>query len=84
MNGKLIRNPEIVISGEHDQIDVDGKTVEPGKKIYLMLNKPRGVVTTASDEKGRETIYGLLNSGSRAPNLGDEARALDCARGTPG
>jgi len=72
VNGKRVRNPEIVVSGERDQIAVDGKAVEPGKKIYLMLNKPRGVVTTASDEKGRETVYGLLNSGSHAPNLTQE------------
>ena len=47
--------------GNYDQIAVDGKIVEAQKKIYLMMNKPRGIVTTASDEKGRETVYTLLN-----------------------
>jgi 23S rRNA pseudouridine2605 synthase len=61
LNGKIRRTPEAPVSGKHDRIAVDGKVVEPQEKIYLMLNKPRGVVTTAADEKGRETVYGILN-----------------------
>jgi 23S rRNA pseudouridine2605 synthase len=46
-----------------DRIEVDGKRVGEAEKIYLMMNKPRGIVTTASDEKGRETVYNLLPQG---------------------
>jgi 23S rRNA pseudouridine2605 synthase len=43
-----------------DRMEVDGARVEAAKKLYLMMNKPRGLVTTAADEKGRETVYSLL------------------------
>jgi 23S rRNA pseudouridine2605 synthase len=62
LNGRVVHDPEARVSGRHDQIAVDGKVAEPQAKIYLMLNKSRGVVTTASDEKGRETVYAALNA----------------------
>lgn len=43
-----------------DLVEVDGETLaRPGNKTYLMLNKPRGYVTTLSDEKGRRTVTEL-------------------------
>ena len=64
VNGQLRRDPESPIDMERDHIEVDGIPVHAAEKIYLMLNKPRGIVTTASDEKGRETVYSLLPSGT--------------------
>jgi len=46
-----------------DRIEVDGSPLDKQPAIYLIMNKPRGVVTTASDEKGRETVYGFLEPG---------------------
>ncbi len=73
LNGKGRRDPETPVSGKWDQIAVDGKAVEPQTKIYIMLNKPRGVITTASDEKGRETVYGILNDSSAGGGLANGA-----------
>ncbi len=64
LNGKIRRDPETPVSGK-DQIAVDGKLAEAREKIYLMMNKPRGVVTTASDEKGRATVYTILIADSQ-------------------
>ena len=57
---------------EHDEIRVEGKPL-PGlsKKVYLMLNKPRGYVTTLSDEKGRKNAAQLVeNCGVRVYPVG--------------
>ena len=46
-----------------DRIEIDGQPLSESAKVYLVLNKPRGVVTSASDEKGRETVYAYLPKG---------------------
>ncbi len=58
VNGKYVHDPEYPIDPQHDQIIVDGQQLlQAPPRIYLMLNKPRGVVTTANDEQGRDTVY---------------------------
>jgi 23S rRNA pseudouridine2605 synthase len=61
LNGKIRRDPETPVSGNNSQIAVGGKVVHAQEKTYFMLNKPRGVVTTAADEKGRATVYRILS-----------------------
>jgi 23S rRNA pseudouridine2605 synthase len=60
LNGSLVRDPEQPVRLDKDRIAVDDRPLEAARKIYLMMNKPRGLVTTAADEQGRETIYAVL------------------------
>lgn len=65
LNAAIRRDPETPVHLGRDQIEVDGQAVRPAGKLYLMMNKPRGIVTTASDEKGRQTVYDLLPASLR-------------------
>lgn len=60
VNGTVKRNPEAPVLLGRDRIEANGASIHSAEKIYLMLNKPRGLVTTASDEKSRPTIYATL------------------------
>ena len=62
LNGTARNNPETPVDLNRDKIRVDGAQVSAAAKIYLMLNKPRGIVTSAADEEGRSTIYSLLKN----------------------
>ena len=63
LNGALRRDPEMPVHVGKDRIEIDGQPLASTAKIYLALNKPRGVVTTADDEKDRETVYAYLPGG---------------------
>jgi len=67
LNGSLRRDPESPVELVRDRISVDGRVIEAQQKIYLMMNKPRGLVTTASDERGRETVYSLFGDAVEMP-----------------
>lgn len=58
VDGRIVCDPEFPISGHGRQrIAVDGRELDEAARLYLMLNKPRGLVTTARDERSRDTVY---------------------------
>jgi len=63
LNGACPRNPETPVRLSKDRIEIDGVRIVHAAKMYWMLNKPRGAVTTANDEQGRETVYARLPAG---------------------
>jgi 23S rRNA pseudouridine2605 synthase len=56
--------------GERDRVEVDGVAVEKQRLTYVLLHKPAGVVTTASDPYGRPTVVGLVHHPSRVVPVG--------------
>jgi 23S rRNA pseudouridine2605 synthase len=62
VNGVVRRDPKTLIQIGKDRLEIDGQQLKAAARIYLALNKPRGIVTTASDEKGRDTVYSLLGA----------------------
>lgn len=61
VNGEVIKTAGVKITPGKDRVSLDGKPVETAEKpVYIMLNKPRGYVTTVRDEQGRKTVMELL------------------------
>jgi pseudouridine synthase len=57
VDGRVIRDPEFPVIRQRHRVSVDGVPLQEGRRWYLMLNKPRGLVTTVQDERGRDTVY---------------------------
>ena len=73
--GKVRVNGEIVTElgtkvSDKDRIEVNGEILEKEVKEYYLLNKPRGVVTTTSDDKGRKTVVDLIPTNARIYPVG--------------
>lgn len=69
IGGRVVRDPEYPTAPDRDDIAIDGNAIAGTAPVHLMLNKPRGLVTTASDERGRDTVYRCFD-GATMPNGG--------------
>ncbi|MEQ1514017.1 MAG: pseudouridine synthase [Lysobacteraceae bacterium] len=71
VGGRVMRDPEWPTALDRGDITIDGNAIGALLPVYLMLNKPRGLITTISDERGRDTVYrcfdGALLHGAPLP-----------------
>lgn len=69
VNGVKVTEMGFKVSG-NDLIDINGKPLKKEDKEYYLLNKPRGVVTTTSDDKNRKTVTDLIETSKRIYPIG--------------
>jgi pseudouridine synthase len=60
VNGRVVRNPDLWVRPDHDSLHLDGQRLKPARKTYLLLYKPKGVITSHGDPGGRKTVYEYL------------------------
>ena len=60
VNGRVVENPDHWVDMERDRITIDGKPLHRRDRVYLLLYKPTGYLTTYRDPAGRPTVYDLI------------------------
>jgi 23S rRNA pseudouridine2605 synthase len=65
VNGKLIQTPDHWVDLARDKVTLDDHLVKASEKIYLLLYKPTGYITTFKDPEGRPTVYDLIQDAGR-------------------
>jgi 23S rRNA pseudouridine2605 synthase len=80
VDGRVVRDPEYPVEAGRQQLSLDGVAVEAAQRVYVALNKPRGIVVSAADERGRDTVYDLLR-GAGLPWLGPVGRLDKASEG---
>ncbi len=62
VNGDKVLEPWLLV-GPKDKVAFKGKLIKPeDKKVYLLMNKPKNIITTSSDEKGRKTVLDIVGN----------------------
>ena len=69
VNGEIITELGVKVS-EKDDVEVDNTIISREEKVYYLLNKPRGVITSTNDEHGRKTVVSLIEETKRIYPVG--------------
>lgn len=80
VNGRVVKDPEFPVRQGLDRIEIAGQQPAPAERIVLMLNKPRGLLTTTADEQGRATVYSCFE-GAGLPWLAPVGRLDKASEG---
>ncbi len=65
VNGQTVVNLSFMVDPDLDEVLLDGEALRSEDKVYILLNKPSGFITTVSDDKNRPTVLDLVKSGKR-------------------
>lgn len=80
IDGRVVRDPEHPVATQQSGITVDGQPVGEAARVYVMFNKPRGLVVSTADEHGRSTVYDAL-AAAGLPWLGPVGRLDKASEG---
>ena len=70
VNDKIVTEFSHKVDIEKDIVTLDGEKIKPKKHIYILLNKPKGYITTVSDDRKRRTVMDLVKSKERIYPVG--------------
>jgi len=80
VDGKVVLDPERPADADRQRILLDNEPIAASTRVYIAINKPRGLVVSAADERGRDTVYDLLKDAG-LPWLGPVGRLDKASEG---
>ena len=60
VNGRVVQSPDHWVDFDRDRVTLDGRPIQKAKKVYLLLYKPKGYITSHTDPENRPTVYDLV------------------------
>lgn len=79
VNGKVADTPGIKVK-KGDLVEYEGQAVRPERKVYVLLNKPKGYITTTDDDKNRKTVMDLVKNVSKQLKIPYDLRIYPVGR----